>query len=34
MIVLEARVPVACHVIHAEVAVASDVPYMLPVLST
>lgn len=32
MIVLEARVPVSCHVIYAEVAVASDMPYMMPVL--
>lgn len=32
MIALEARVPVACHVIYAEVAVESDMPYMLPVL--
>lgn len=32
MIALEARVPVACHVIYAEVSVESDMPYMLPVL--
>ena len=29
---LEARVPVECHVIHANVSKTSDIPYMMPVL--
>ena len=32
MIVLEADVDVQCHVVHADLAEASEVPYMLPVL--
>lgn len=32
MVVLEADVPVQCHVVHADLAEASEVPYLLPVL--
>lgn len=32
MIILETSVPVECHVIHAEMDVLSDVPYIVPVL--
>ena len=32
MVVLEAEVPVQCHVVYADLAEASEIPYILPVL--